>query len=100
MSSTHDELIERIWDATTYIDVADRGDAAALADEIIDVIIKHLRADPSIPRRTCDDWTNQLADLRASIERRIAELCDGRVSLQDMIEVIVEEIENGEGEQS
>jgi hypothetical protein len=79
--------------ATRSLYILDRTDAAWLADQVVDLIIKALRSDPGVPRLTSEVWTLKFADLRQEIESTIGGLTDDRVDVRDAVEAIVDQLQ-------
>jgi len=82
--------VDDILDALSCLDVADRGDAGALADRVIDRVIRALQRDARIPRLNRMEFELLLSDARLDIERDIAEQIDGTVNLGDVIDAVEE----------
>ena len=88
----HDQLMERCFSATMWLDVLGSRDAGAFIDWLIDSIIAALRSDQTIPRRTVLAWELAFADLRRQAEIGMTQLIDGCVDRSDCIEKIVTEL--------
>jgi hypothetical protein len=52
-----------------------------------------VRRHPDIPRRTFDAWALKLTNLRQHVEDMISGLADNRVSVRDVVDAIVDQIE-------
>jgi hypothetical protein len=67
----------------------DRRDADRLTDQIIDMLIdKVLSRDTALPRRTSIEWLVKLADAHSRIAELINRRIHGRVTLDDVSQVI------------
>ena len=82
-----------IYRAVQDIPALNRGDAAALADRVVDSLIDALRRNPAMPARSHDDWSLLLAEQRVRTADQIAELIDGCVGLDEVLNTIVNTIE-------
>jgi hypothetical protein len=77
-----------IYRAVQDIPALNRGDAAELADRIIDGLIGELRRNPALPARSHDDWSLLLAEQRVRTADQIAELVNGCVGLDEVLNTI------------
>jgi hypothetical protein len=93
---TNDTLTRLIGDLTCFISVLDRGDADALADHIIETIIKTLRADARLPKLSLRQWDLLLADLRNDVADHVADFIDGMADFNDTVDVIRSTIEESD----
>ena len=95
-TTTLPELIE---DATSFVAVLDRGDAEAIAD-VVEMVIKTLRADTRFPKLSLRQLDLLLADLRNDVADYIADFIDGMADFDDTVDVIRTTLEESAGGQS
>ena len=88
----HDQLMERCFSATMWLDELGSRDAGAFVDWLIDSIIAALRTDPAIARRAVLAWELAFADLRRQAVFGMTQLIGGCVDRSDCIEIIVTEL--------
>jgi hypothetical protein len=69
-----------------------KGDAAMIADWIIEEVIDELKSDPAMPRRSFFDWAVRLANLRSGIEMLLTHEVDGHTAVK-IIETIASDLE-------
>ena len=77
-----------IYRAVQDIRALNRGDAAALADRVVDNLIDALRRNPTLPARSHDEWALLLAEQRVRTAEQIAELVNGCVGLDEVLNTI------------
>ena len=77
-----------IYRAVQDIRALNRGDAAALADRVVDNLIDALRRNPTLPARSHDEWALLLAEQRVRAAEQIAELVNGCVGLDEVLTII------------
>ena len=82
-----------IYRAVQDLPALSRGAAAELADRIIDSLFDALRRNPTLPARSHDEWALLLAEQRVRTADQIAELIDGCVGLDEVLNTIVNTIE-------
>jgi hypothetical protein len=85
-----------IEDATSFIPVLDARDAQAIADDIIEKIIKTLRADARFPKLSLRQWDLLLADLRNDVADHVTDFIDGMADLDDTLNAIQDTIEESD----
>jgi hypothetical protein len=78
-------MSSEIYRAVRDIPALDRGDAAALADQVIDSLIDALRRNPALPARSYFEWSLLLADQRRRTAEQIAATIDGHVDLEEVL---------------
>jgi hypothetical protein len=74
---------QAIWD----IAALRKRDAEQLADQAIDLMIEQLMRDPALPKRSFQDWSIRLANVRQRVIERIHRRIDGHVDRQDVLNV-------------
>jgi hypothetical protein len=87
---TRQELLELCLDATAWLDVCDRDDAAVLADRVIDRLVEALRADASLPRRARSDWWARLSGLRQRVKDDVTEMFEGCANYDAVIRALAD----------
>jgi hypothetical protein len=90
--TTRDDLLDLMDGATLFCDMLDRGDAAHLADAIIDKLIDALRRDQRFSKLTRDAWELLLADVRKVAEDEITALVKNHVEYSDVTGSIADEL--------
>ena len=81
-----------IYRAVQDFPALSRGDAAELADRIVDDLIDALRRNPTMPARSHDEWALLLAEQRVRTADQIAELVDGCVGLDEVLNTLIEAV--------
>jgi hypothetical protein len=79
-----------IAQAIEDIAALDRRDAEQLTDQIIDLLIRELMRDHTLPSRSSPDWSIKLATARQHVGELIHRRINGRVDRQDVLNVFGE----------
>jgi hypothetical protein len=81
---TRDELTK----ATAMIATLERDDALWATDEIIDMLIEMLRADPESPSLTRDQWRARFSELHQHVGIFLTDMIRGSADLDEIITAI------------
>jgi hypothetical protein len=89
---TRDKIFRACLDAVTWIDEFDRSDAAWAVDVVLARVVKALREDKAIPRRSRDEWELRLADVRNAAESDLNAELAGTANLRDVLDAIADHL--------
>ena len=85
------ELRERCLDQLFWLALGE-GDAVDLVDQILEQVVKALRREPRLPMLSLAEWDLVLADVRARAEDQLTRAIDGKASISQTVECVIETI--------
>ena len=80
-----EQVLERLWDATVFVDTFEVGDADRIATAIVDAVIANLKRDPRWATVTRAQWELTLADVRRRLEQDLYAELDGYAPASDLL---------------
>jgi hypothetical protein len=88
----HDTLAERFFDAISWVDELDAGDARSLADDLQDDLIETLRKHPAFATARRFELELLLADVCNRHAARLTKMIDGLSDTRDVVNAIAEHL--------